>query len=151
MGLTQHSPFKEVYPSCQRSVYLMTQRFQRHPYLSLFDGADTNTTTGRRSTSTVPLQALYLMNDPFVREQAGGFARRLIREGADCRQRVDLAYRWTFARPAQPDEQDRAVRYVGEFARRLAQMGLTNEQQELEAWTSYTRVLFCANEFVYLD
>src|SRR5262249_34930358 len=75
---TQHAPFKDVYPSDHRSVYLMTQRLQRHPFLALFDGPDTNTSTDVRTSSTVPLQALFLMNNPFVIEQAEGFARRLL-------------------------------------------------------------------------
>src|SRR5206468_9455920 len=82
-GWTQHNPFKEVYPSNHRSVYVMTQRLQRHPYLALFDGPDTNASTERRASSTVPLQALYLMNHPFVREQAEGLARRLLAEPAE--------------------------------------------------------------------
>src|SRR5579871_3215853 len=65
-NFTQHNPFKAVYETNRRSVYLMTQRIQRHPFLGLFDGADTNASTARRVTSTTPLQALYLMNDPFV-------------------------------------------------------------------------------------
>ena len=67
-----------MYPSNQRSVYLMTQRFARHPYLALFDGPDPNLSTDVRTSATVPLQALYLMNNPFVAEQAAGFAARLM-------------------------------------------------------------------------
>ncbi len=33
-----HHPFKEIYPSNRRSIYLMTQRIQKHPFLGLFDG-----------------------------------------------------------------------------------------------------------------
>ncbi len=80
---TQHSPFKASYPSQHRSVYLMTQRQFRHPFLGLFDGPDTNTTTDVRSTSTVPLQALFLMNSDFIRDTAGAFARRLCHEAAE--------------------------------------------------------------------
>ena len=58
---TQHKPFKAVYDTSRRSVYLMTQRIQRHPFLALFDGPDTNASTGVRTTSTTPLQALFLM------------------------------------------------------------------------------------------
>ena len=74
MDWTQHSPFKAAYPSHHRSVYLMTQRLHRHPFLGLFDGPDTNTTTDVRSTSTVPLQALFLMNSEFMRDTAAAFA-----------------------------------------------------------------------------
>jgi hypothetical protein len=150
-GWTQHNPFKEVYASNHRSVYLMTQRFQRHPYLALFDGPDTNTSTEQRTMSTVPLQALYLMNDPFLTEQAEGFARRLLGAPCDLCGRVDLAHRLAWSRPAQREEVERGVRYVDEYRRRLSEAGAPAERQELEAWTSYARVLLCANEFVYVD
>ncbi|MGH9847229.1 MAG: PSD1 and planctomycete cytochrome C domain-containing protein, partial [Blastocatellia bacterium] len=65
---TQHRPFRAVYDSERRSVYLMTQRIQRHPYLAIFDGADPSASTPVRTTSTTPLQALYLLNDAFVHE-----------------------------------------------------------------------------------
>ena len=45
---TQHAPFGAVYPTTRRSVYLMTQRIRRHPFLALFDGPDTNASTARR-------------------------------------------------------------------------------------------------------
>src|SRR5260221_1284589 len=89
---TQHTPFKEVYPSSHRSVYLMTQRLQKHPFLALFDGPDTNTTTDKRSSSTVPLQALYWMNSPEVREQAAAFAQRLPGAPVAPHERIALAY-----------------------------------------------------------
>jgi hypothetical protein len=150
-GWTQHNPFKEVYPSDHRSVYLMTQRFQRHPYLALFDGPDTNTTTDQRTSSTVPQQALFLMNDPWVQEQGEGFARRLMAASADPGQRIELAHQLAWSRPARPEEVERGLRYVEEYRKRLAEAGAPAERVELEAWTSYARVVFSANEFVYLD
>lgn len=82
-NFTQHNPFKAVYETNHRSVYLMTPRIQRHPYLAIFDGADPSTSTPARQTSTTPLQALYLLNDKFVHEQAEGLARRLHAESND--------------------------------------------------------------------
>jgi hypothetical protein len=52
---TQHKPFKAVYDTNRRSVYLMTQRIPRHLFLAHFDGPDTNASTARRTTSTTPL------------------------------------------------------------------------------------------------
>jgi hypothetical protein len=148
---TQHNPFKEVYASNHRSVYLMTQRFQRHPYLALFDGPDTNTTTARRPTSTVPLQALFLINNPFMREQAQGFARRLIAASADRKQRVELAHLLAWSRPATAKEIQQGLEYMSAYEKELARIGAPRDRLELEAWTSYARVLISANEFVYLD
>ena len=98
---TQHGPFYAVYPSTLRSVYLMTQRNRRHPFLSFFDGPDTNASTARRSITTVPTQALFFMNDPFVHKQAG-LARRLLAATLDEGERMPLAYRMAFvSRPTR--------------------------------------------------
>jgi hypothetical protein len=148
---TQHNPFKEVYPSKHRSVYLMTQRFQRHPYLALFDGPDPNTTSEQRPTSTVPLQALFMMNNPFMREQAESFARRLIAASSDPSRRIDLAHQLAWSRGATTLETERGLRYVDEYGKQLAANNVAGAHQEMEAWTSYARVLLGANEFVYLD
>jgi hypothetical protein len=140
-GWTQHSQFKDVYPSHHRSVYLMTQRLQRHPYLCLFDGPDANTTTDVRGSSTVPSQALWLMNNAFVREQSRGLAARLLTL-RDDRARVTLAYELCFARLPSSEEIDITLAYLARFRRELS---------EAEAWASVAKVLISANEFVYID
>src|SRR5207244_8551087 len=106
---TQHYPFKDVYPTSHRSVYLMTQRWQRHPYLLLFDSPDTNTTTDQRTSSTVPQQALFLMNNPFAQEQAEAFARRLVAASPHSRLRIDAAHRLAWSRPAMSSELERGA------------------------------------------
>jgi cytochrome c553 len=150
-GWTQHNPFKANYPSSHRSVYLMTQRFQKHPFLALFDGPDTNVSTGNRSESLLPLQALYLMNDPFVRAQAEGFAHVLLQRAGDAERRIDWAHRLAWARPATPGEIKKGMDFVQRYADELHRAGAPAERVELEAWTSYARVMLTANEFVFVD
>lgn len=142
-NFTQHNAFKAVYPSHHRSVYLMTQRIQRHPFLAIFDGADPSTSTAARPTSTTPLQALFLLNDPLVHEQAGRIAERLIQHASDPAERVKFAYELLFARPPTPDEWQAATRFLA-----AAQQSLPAPH---EAWSAYVRVLLRLNEFVYLD
>ena len=78
-GFSQHMPYYGVYPTNRRSVYLMQQRLKRHPFLSLFDGADVNVSTSRRELTTVPTQALYLMNSDFVHERARSLAVKILK------------------------------------------------------------------------
>lgn len=78
--MSQHAPFSAAYDHNQRSVYLMTQRIKRHPFLALFDGADPNGSAPVRSL-TVPTQALYFMNDPFVHGRGHQCASRLVAGG----------------------------------------------------------------------
>ena len=61
-GFSQHTPYYGVYPTKRRSVYLMQQRLKRHPFLALFDGADSNVSTARRELTTVTTQALSLIH-----------------------------------------------------------------------------------------
>ena len=150
-GWTQHNPFKDVYPSNHRSVYLMTQRLQRHPFLAIFDGPDTNTTTDVRSSSTVPLQALFMMNNTFMTEQARSLAKRLIASASEPRHRIDLAHRLAWSRPPRPQEVEKGLRYLDASNQYLIGAGTPNERIELEAWTSYSRIVLSANEFVYVD
>ncbi len=144
---TQHKPFKAVYETNRRSVYLMTQRIQRHPFLALFDGADTNASTAKRITSTTPLQALYLMNDPFVHTQAKKFAARLLAEGKTEADRVERAYLLAYGRPPTAGEQATVREYLGKVRKTLRESGADPAQ----AWESFARVIFLSSEFVYVD
>jgi hypothetical protein len=148
---TQHKPFKAVYETNRRSVYLMTQRIQRHPYLALFDGADPNASTAVRVTSTTPLQALYLLNDPFVHEQARRFAARLLAERSDEGGRIERAYLLAFGRPVTAEELSAGMEYLARVREKLRAAGTPRERQEIAAWESCARALLLANELVYVE
>ena len=123
-GFTQHAPFKAVYDSRQRSVYLMTQRIQRHPFLALFDGADPNVSTSERSSTTTPTQALFMMNDPFVHEQSTLIARRLLSERGDDAARLQLLYELAYARPPREQEAQAGVEFLARYASGLQTAGV---------------------------
>jgi hypothetical protein len=148
---TQHNPFKAVYDTNRRSVYLMTQRIQRHPYLAIFDGPDPSASTPLRVTSTTPLQALYLLNDPFVHEQAHGLANRLLAGRADNTERLVLAYRMVLGRKPTPEEVAMGLRFVEEAYNNLVDSAVAEAQLEIQSWQALMRVLFRQNEFVYIE
>jgi hypothetical protein len=144
-GFTQHNPFVAVYPSNRRSVYLMTQRLRRHPFLALFDGPDPNASTARRIDTTVPTQALFLMNDPFVYEQSAGFARRILAARPEDAARVEWAYQVALARRPSAAE----VREALDFVRRYRELLGRAEQQQ--PWEAFARTLLARNEFLFVD
>ena len=148
---TQHNPFKAVYESKHRSVYLMTQRIQRHPYLAIFDGADPSASTPARTRSTTPLQALFLLNDKFVHEQSQAFAGRIVNAAKDDEARLMFAYESGLSRPADRNELDRGMTFLINARERLRESGTPPEKLEAESWQAMVRVLFRLNEFVYLD
>lgn len=142
---TQHNPFRAVYESRRRSVYLMTQRIQRHPFLATFDGADPSASTAARLTSTTPVQALFLLNDPLVHGQAAAFAARILREASTTTDRIRLAYALALSRGPDAVEEAQAARFLKGFAN-----GASAGSGQ-EAWEAFARAVFRLNEFVYLD
>jgi hypothetical protein len=142
---TQHSQFAAVYESLHRSVYVMQQRIRKHPFFAVFDGADTGTSTPERMVSTSPLQALFMMNDPFVFSQSTAFAERLAGI-ADARSRLDAAFRLAVARHATAAELDAGLAYLKRF-RELS----PDASAEVPALASYLRALFASNEFMFID
>ena len=133
---TQHNPFTAVYETRHRSVYLMQQRIKRHPFLATFDGADPNSSTAGRAASTTPLQALFMMNDPFAHERAAKFAARLLRECGDETRRLDLACQLAFGRPARPEEIRAGENHLKNFRAKLKPVGGAAEAQTQSAWES---------------
>jgi len=148
---TQHNPFNAVYPSKYRSVYLMQQRIKKHPYLELFDGADPNSSSATRVINTTPLQALFMMNDAFMHEQAGHFARRIIEITRDDKKRISTAYELAFARLPSQEELQTSQRYIREYGEKLKVKSVPEEERPMAAWTSFARALLSHNEFVYID
>ncbi len=152
---TQHNPFKAIYESNRRSVYLMTQRTQRHPYLAIFDGADPAISTPVRLISTTPLQALYLLNDKFVHEQARGMASRLLDDPGnapgDDPSRIERAWLRMFSRPPDANEAFAAISFLSSVRSELQSAGISQNDLEQQSWQALLRSLTRLNEFVYVD
>jgi hypothetical protein len=137
-NFTQHDPFTAVYEMNRRSIYLMTQRIKRHPFLALFDGPDPNTSTAGRQTTIVPTQALFFLNDPFAHARAESLAGRLLKL-PDDKARVEYACLLLYGRPAR--EKDHSI----------AQRFLATEGDRKAACAAWLRVMFASNEFIYID
>ncbi len=122
-------------PECRRrAVYRFAVRSVPNPFVECLDGADPNAMTPVRNATITALQALTLSNDPFMIRQSEAFARRLEAASPDPAKRVEAAFLLAFGRP--PTVAERSA--LAEFARRR---GLA----------AACRVLFNANEFVFVD
>jgi hypothetical protein len=153
-GFTQHRPFVAdvaAYDTNRRSVYLMQQRIRRQPYLDLFDGADTNGSTDVRPVSTTSLQALYLMNNEFVHQQADHLAVRVGMAYSDTPGRLTYAYRLLFGRLPAADESTWAREFLLKSRGELEKAGVPSDLRNRQAWASLMRVLLSSNEFFYVD
>jgi hypothetical protein len=150
-GFTIHQPFYAVYDSNHRGVYLMVQRNRRHPFLALFDAADPNLSVAERLPTTTPMQALFLMNAPFVHAQAEAFARRLLAAPGDEAARVGLAFEATQGRAADEAEVRDVLAFVEAYQRKQAVNRVAQDQRIVNAWAALGRVLLTSNGFLYVD
>jgi hypothetical protein len=151
---TQHRPFvgdPAVFDTNKRSVYLMQQRFRRHPFLELFDGGDTNSTTPYRTRESTALQSLYFFNDEFLHKRADAMAVRIGLAETTSSGRVTQAYQTLFGRQPSPAELQAGIKYMTASAAAHATAGTPVDQRNRAALASYMRVLFATNEFFYVD
>jgi hypothetical protein len=131
--------------AARRSVYVHIKRSLLVPILALFDVADTDASCPVRFTTTVPTQALGLLNGAFSNEQAAALARRLSQEAPqDLEAQVRRAIRLTVGLQPSMDEVNKDVGFI----RVLQQQ---NQLPEAEALRLYCLMLVNANEFLYLD
>jgi mono/diheme cytochrome c family protein len=122
----------------RRSLYVQTARWSRSSFANLFDAANPDASTARRSTSTIAPQALLMLNHPFALAHAKRLAERLFRAIPDEENaRIDYAYQLLFARPPTAEET--------RIGRELIGAGDSSD------WSDWAHVLLCSNEFIYLD
>jgi hypothetical protein len=148
---TQHTQYFAVYETDRRSVYVMQQRLKRHPFFEVFDGADTNATTDGRAQSITPVQALFLMNSPWMHEQSDNFAVRVGMAYDTIRERIDYAFRLAYSRAAGLQEVREAQNYLQQTRAELTAANIANDQLNRKALASYLRVVLSSNEFLYVD
>jgi hypothetical protein len=133
--------------SRHRSVYLPVLRDRLPDVLDLFDFAEPSLVTGVRETTNVPLQALYLMNSPFVQARARGLADRLRQETEGNENLVRRAFLLCFSRDPDADEMNMAAAFF-ERAEQLANDDVKQRQQIL---ANYCQSLLATAEFRNLD
>jgi hypothetical protein len=128
----------------RRSVYLRVKRSELIPFMTMFDAPEPTQSIGERVSTTLPTQALTMMNSPFVRQQAEKLAAR-IRPNNDMplEAAVDRAYQFAFARQPSKDERDRMIAFINQQSTASADAKI--------ALTEFCQVLICLNEFVYVD
>lgn len=152
-GLLQHGGSGPSYPASlgadygfvfnepRRSVYAPVFRNALPDFFEAFDFAPSSMVTGKRSSSTVPTQALLLLNHPFVREKAAAAAEHLLKlELPDNVARIHHAHRLALGRDATSAERRIASRHLD-----------TAGLDARDAWTEILHALFASADFRYLD
>lgn len=137
------SEFRFKHDSLRRSVYVPVFRNTPEELLNAFDVADPNLVVGRRNVSTLPTQALFMMNSPFVMAQAESAAARLLKEepSADDSDRLDFAYRRALGRLPTDRERDLALNYLKRH----------RDLPAKTAWGTLFQALFASIDFRYIE
>jgi Protein of unknown function (DUF1553)/Protein of unknown function (DUF1549)/Concanavalin A-like lectin/glucanases superfamily/Planctomycete cytochrome C len=135
-GTQFYDPIDQVGPTfARRTLYRMWARSGRNPVLDTFDCPDPSATAPRRAVTTTPLQALTLLNNAFVFDQADRLADRLRREAGDnLEKQLTRAYQLAYGRSPEAHELDRPKQFV-----------------QKHGLASFCRVLFNSNEFITVE
>jgi hypothetical protein len=118
----------------RRSVYRHIVRSVPDPFMECLDCADASVSTPKRFSTLTALQALTMLNNPFVLRQAEHFATRLRKASSEPKAQINEAFRLAFSRQASGQEIEHLLLY-------RQQHGLAN----------MCRLIFNLNEFLFVD
>ena len=129
----------------RRSIYIKVKRSLLHPLMAAYDFADTDASTAVRFATTVPTQALTLLNSDFMSRQAAVLAERLRKEApGDVRGQISRALRLVTQRTPE-------AREVARGAKLIADLRKTHRFDGTKALNTFCLLALNLNEFVYLD
>ncbi|MEQ2006643.1 MAG: PSD1 and planctomycete cytochrome C domain-containing protein [Limisphaerales bacterium] len=149
-----YGPSETNYESPRRSVYLRVKRSELIPFLTLFDAPEPAASVGERGATTLPTQALAMMNSTFVRDIADRLTKRVLQPGTEPAAAIAQASRIALGRAPTPAEQARLVKF---YEQQLEMLGPPSADakataaQTTRALTETCLVLLCMNEFIYVD
>ena len=125
------------YDSTRRSIYLPVIRSDLYKVLQAFDFADPSTPKGRRETTTVAPQALFMLNSKLMQSLSKTLAEKLLKLPA--KERLSSLYQLTLGRVPTLRERARLNQFLSQI------------ENSSQAWQSLCRVILASNEFIYLE
>ena len=149
----QPNPYRRLFQgpldgNGRRSIYLKVTRHQGLRFLEIFDFPNPTVTRGTRDVTNVPTQALALMNDPFVLDQAGVWADRLLAQTVSMEARIESLFRTALGRLPDAAESEK---FHG-LTQELAKLHEVEDDQVLasrEVWKDMAHLVFNLKEFIY--
>ena len=136
--------------SRRRSIYFTVKRSKLIPMLTIFDAPDALGGIGQRPTTTVAPQALYLMNNPQVRQYAKAFATRISPNGeTKLDAAIGSAYLIALGREPTAEEAADSLAFIDEQTKSYQKTGKPDARQL--ALADFCQTLMCLNEFVYVE
>ena len=135
----------------RRSIYIKVTRMEGVQFLEAFDFPSPSVTRGRRDVTNVPSQALALLNNPFVIEQAGRWADSLLANPASSLEdRIDTMFRVALSRAPHAGERER----FRNLCLQLTQLHQVQRRDMLKSktiWKDMAHTIFNLKEFIYIQ
>ena len=129
----------------RRSLYLPIVRNDLPAMLTVFDFADPDTVTGARNVTTVPAQALLMMNSDFVKASAASLAGRALQtKDRTDDERLQELYELALGRQPTRKEVTRALDY-------LRSQADDTRKIPAAAWTRFCHALLASTEFRFVE
>lgn len=142
----------------RRTVYGFIDRQNLPGMFRTFDFASPDATVAQRFNTSVPQQALFMMNSPFVLQQAKQIVKRPDLAAAPAAQRIELLYQTVFGRSPAPEEAELALQFIALEASQKKSEALVattpppdKPPEGLGAWEKYAQALLQTNEFAFVD
>ena len=133
----------------RRSLYIYGSRSLMPPMMTTFDQCDTTLTCAQRDVTTVPTQALAMINNEFVHARSEAAAMRIVQTAMPGDDQICMAWKFCLGRNPTDDERQLAKQHletqIGNFE--SADVG----SAEYRAMASLCHVLLNSNEFLYID
>ena len=140
-----------VYTGNRRSVYLPVVRSALYDVFQVFDFADPSVASGKRDSTTVAPQALFMMNSQIASAQSRALSELLAQTTLDEAARIRLLYERAYSRPPTDSEISRSLAFLSRYTSASSLAGSSPEVARSQAWQALCRAMLAANEFVYLE
>ncbi|MFC1758356.1 DUF1553 domain-containing protein [Planctomycetota bacterium] len=127
------------FASNRRSIYVPWFRNTQLDALQIFDAANPNVVTGRRTVTSIPTQALFLMNSEFVQVAARNFAERILADKQSDNARINKAYLIAVGRSARDSEREVLLVFIA--------MKRSKGISESESWTQVCHLILASVDF----
>ncbi len=141
-----------VYEPLRRAVYLPVVRSALYDVFQAFDFAEPSVINGKRSSTTVASQALFMMNSKLVAQQTRHLAEELVGNvDLDDLSRLGALFTRAVGRHPSPSESKRMLKYAQQYVSIATNNGKTLEESRILAWQSICRAVLASNEFLYVE
>ena len=129
-----------------RTVYLPIARNNGVAELEVFDVANPDLVSGSRAETTVPTQALYLLNSDFYKSRAKEIGNMALAAGENPDEEVTWLYEKILNRAPSQSEVQRAGAFIAEISG-----GAESETALKDAYGHFAHLLLVSTEFLFLD